>query len=247
MSDTHERIIQVNKSFLAPDSMDIARYINFTELIDLLETQELHFTNSHYFEDGYEGEIPINFFKGWSDESKKNYLNLINSIKDIRNVYVNCWNKFENESYALWKIYTNPKNGICIKTTIGRLKSALRNSDIKIYKIKYIDSYKDMITKTEPAYYYRDEGTLSINTRLMETLKFKPYDYENEVRAIYVDYSKDHCKRFKVNLNLLIEDIFVSPFAPDWFYNLVKKIVWNRYKIDNNIKIRRSDIRVTKY
>ena len=47
MSDTYERIIQVNKSFVAPDNMDIARYINFTELIDLLETEELHFTNSH--------------------------------------------------------------------------------------------------------------------------------------------------------------------------------------------------------
>lgn len=245
MNNTYERILQVNKSFMTPDDMNIARYINFTELIDLLETQELHFTNSRCFEDGYEGEIPTNFFNGWSHESKKDYLNLINSIKDIRNVYVNCWNKFESESYALWKIYTNPKNGICIKTTAGRLRSSLKNSDIRIYKVKYIDSYKEMITKTEPAYYYREDSRLSINTRIMETLKFKPYDYENEIRAIYVDYSRDFCKRFKVNLNLLIENIFVSPFAPDWFYSLVEKIIRNRYKI--HCRIKRSDIRVYRY
>ncbi|MDF2879832.1 MAG: hypothetical protein K0R54_389 [Clostridiaceae bacterium] len=247
MDDTFEKMKKVNNSFIAPDNMSIARYINFTELIDLLETEELHFTDSHYFEDDYEGEIPINFFKGWSEESKKNYLNLIESIKDIRNVYVNCWNKFESESYALWKIYTNPKNGICIKSTVGKLRKSLQNKNIEIYRVKYIDSYKDMITKTEPAYYYREDRRSGINTRIMETLKFKPYDYENEVRAVYVDYSKDYCKRFKVNLNLLIENIFVSPFAPDWFYNLVEKIVWNRYKIDSNVIIKRSDIRVAKY
>lgn len=244
MDETYKKIKQINNSFIAPDNMDIARYINFTELIDLLETGELHFTNSNYFEDGYEGEIPINFFKGWSKESKKNYLNIIDSVKQIRNVYVNCWNKFESESYALWKIYTNPNNGICIKTTAGKLRNALENSDIEIYRVKYIESYKDMISKTEPAYYYRECSNININTRIMETLKFKPYNYENEIRAIYVDYSKDYFKRFKVNINLLIDHIFVSPFAPDWFYNLVKKIVYNRYEIGHNVKIKRSDIRV---
>jgi hypothetical protein len=37
-----------------------------------------------------------------------------------------CWNKYENESYALWKLYGS--KGVAIRSTVGKVRRALKGS-----------------------------------------------------------------------------------------------------------------------
>lgn len=241
---TGEKILSINNSYSPSDETSIARYMDFPKFIDLMENSELYFSNSKNFEDKFEGEIPESYFSGWAETSREEYLKIKEAIKSVQNVYVNCWSRFESESYALWKIYTNPRNGICIKTTVGKLKNSL-NNNIEVMSVKYIDSYYDKNNRIDPAFYFKEIDGKSINTPLMETLKFKPYEYEDEIRCIYVDDSRDNYKRFKIeDLNNLIEEIYVSPFASKWIYELITKLVYGRYGLNHEIKIKKSKIKI---
>lgn len=108
---------------------------------------------------------------------------------------------------------------------MGSLKRSLGNGDIKINKVRYINSFKDVIDEIEPPFYFReDKSGLHINKRLQQVYKFIPYSYECEVRALYVDISKEPGKAFSIDINELIHEVYVSPFASGWFVDLVKRV-----------------------
>ena len=46
---------------------------------------------------------------------------------------------------------------------------------------------------------------------------------------------RDWNKTITVNLNLLIENIYISPEADKWFAELVKDIIRNRYELRLNV------------
>ena len=80
------------------------------------------------------------------------------------------------------------------------------------------------------------------------------YSYENEVRAVIFDqYEREEgekkfdCKPkhpqglgVKVDLNKLIESVYVAPMSPEWFYNLVKHVITEKYHF--NFPVCRSEI-----
>src|ERR1017187_2968717 len=38
---------------------------------------------------------------------------------------ISCWHENEGESVAMWKLYVSGREGVAIKTTVGRLERAL--------------------------------------------------------------------------------------------------------------------------
>lgn len=143
---------------------------------------------------------------------------------------MNCWNEFKGESYALWKIYSDLNQGIMIKSSFKRIINALKESKEKVYcsKVKYIDHDTDSI----------DIG----NTMSPVVHKHKAYSYENEIRLIHEvsnigwkhDWENEKYKNgIKVNVNLgkLIDEIVISPFAPEWFSDLIRDIL-DKYSLN---------------
>lgn len=61
-------------------NLEIGRYINYSKLESMLSTQTLFFCNASRFDDEYEGEIPLEFFDGWAQQSEENYRRL-NELK----------------------------------------------------------------------------------------------------------------------------------------------------------------------
>ncbi|WP_035301815.1 hypothetical protein [Clostridium sp. DL-VIII] len=58
---------------------------------------------------------------------------------------------------------------------------------------------------------------------------------QEEVRAVYLDMSKDTEISLGVDLNILINDIYISPFVPKWFKDLIVDIA-QKYRVsDKNI------------
>ena len=120
----------------------------------------------------------------------------------------------------MWKLYSKDiTNAIAIKTTVKHLYESLgKNPSIDIGKVKYVDLNK-RFTSVNAAFWY----------------KRKSFEYENEVRAITV---KPGLKKkgiyVSVDLDKLIDDIYISPYAPEWFVDVVKSVS-DKYNIKSNI------------
>lgn len=236
-----------NNKFKDFDSTPIFRYMDFSKFVNLLENKSLFFCNSNYFEDGYEGMIPASLLKRWLEIDYKSYNRRLKWLeKESKWVYINCWNEAKDESYALWKIYTNPDTGVAIKSTVGNLKKALNNDDIKIYKVNYIGSFSDTDEYYEPPYYSRialnKEKGFMIKRPLHEVYKLKSYEYENEIRAIYMENLTSKGMNLDVDLSELIDAIYISPFAHEWFDKLIEKIKANKSYCISDKPIYKSEI-----
>ena len=84
-----------------------------------------------------------------------------------------------------------------------------KNPGIKIGKVKYID-YSKRFSSINGAYWY----------------KRKSFEYEQEVRAIIQDKDTSGGGIEKeIDLEKLISAIYISPYAPKWFGDVVIDIV----------------------
>lgn len=142
---------------------------------------------------------------------------------------VSCWhsNIDNTESIAMWKIYGNDINSVCITTTIGQLLDSIeedKDVNLLVQKVEYIDHRAD---------YY----SLEVDSKLAPFVhKHKAYKFENEIRLIAYNHSNDPLNdRFdagsliRLKSNDFINNVKVSPEAHEWFFNLVKDIFNNRY------------------
>ena len=212
---------------LPDDSAKIWRYMDFAKFISLIDKQELFFTRADKFEDPFEGSFPENCTadKWAKEENLKNHVKEI-SINSRKHVHINCWHQNEYESEAMWKLYSQSERGIAICSSIGRLKSCIIDSrDVFIGKVKYIDYRKDSV-------YTGDFFSPFFHKR-------KSFSHEQEIRALVEttddipiengeqDYSKEiylFGLSIKVDLKTLIDKIYISPYAPYWFYELVYSV-----------------------
>ena len=117
----------------------------------------------------------------------------------------------------MWKLYSKDvTNAIAIQTTAGHLYEALdREPCISIGKVKYID-LKKRFTSINGAFWY----------------KRKSFEYEKEVRAIIKKHDfKKKGIYIPVNIDKLIDGIYISPYASEWFVDVVKSVV-DKYNIN---------------
>lgn len=212
------------------------RYLNFTQLLSILEQNQIWFTRVDQFEDPYEGTIPkqnvlaeVEDIKGEfcidSDVAKRIHrLSTGNLNLSVTSAYVNCWNVNENQSAALWEQYVNSPEGVAIRTTENRLSNAIKDDDRELTygNVEYIDYDEDTIAEGDlPAIYH----------------KRKSFKHENEYRISHISDDGDIGPGFyaDVNKDLLIDRIVISPIAPGWFSNLVN-LVLDRYDLDCELK-----------
>lgn len=224
------QIDNINKMAEATEDTAIFRYMDFSKFMDLLENKKIFFCNAKYFEDEYEGTMPEGAYPKVSEKYKERAKYLSDMRRKDIHGYVSSWNQGEEESYALWKIYTKPETGIAIKTTVGALKKALNNEDIKIYNVQYIKSFDDTNENYEPPLYFQTKRQDDLGPgyiRVNEVYKLNSYKYEEEIRAVYLYKGDLQGLPFDVDLNSLISEIYISPFASKWFYDLVEKIKIN--------------------
>lgn len=172
-----------------------------------------------------EGFDPAGFAYDENDDDKK-VMELVDVIMERtaqnirRSTYISCWHENSFESDAMWKLYSNEgKNGIAIQTTYGQLKDSLISQfKIEIGKVIYKDYSIEFTDDVEPFWYKR-----------------KAFEFENEVRAVikYATWDLDGIN-VDVNLDKLIEKIYISPYAPKWFYEVVKNVTW-KYELNKEV------------
>ncbi|MFL9479679.1 DUF2971 domain-containing protein [Acinetobacter baumannii] len=163
--------------------------------------------------------------------------------------FVNCWHINEFESAGMWDLYAKTEEAVAIKTNIRKLKLCLENacrpdphSTIYIDKVFYIDYENEAPISRH--------NNLGFVEHLFN--KRKSFEHEKEFRILYgsyelYDWDEDTgrgtlneeriSERFKSNdeihksrsltidLKELITEVYVSPTAPKWFYEMTKKFM----------------------
>jgi len=234
-----------------PKNAFLWRYMDFTKYVSLLSTRSLFFNSAGLFNDPFEGAKGMLENKSVYDEAyismlakaiadrpeakeiipptekdfvkaKELHEQMAKSKIEQRNyTFLSCWHENEFESEGMWYLYSKDRsNAIAVRTTHERLYFALdKDPDIHIGRVNYID-FNKQFTETNSEYWFKRAS----------------FSHEREVRAITINIEeKGKVGIYKsVDLDLLIERIFISPQASDWFVDLIKDVN-SKYGIEKEI------------
>ena len=215
-----------------PADTIVWKYLDLSKFLDLLLCRQLFMSRSDKFEDQYEGT----FSEPTYEELKKIAQNKPEFLKYYKkhreNVVVSSWHSNEHESYAMWQIFTQNNEGLAIQSTIGRLQEALAPETQYIQHIgavNYIDYKKEYIPFDDDFFPF--------------LFKRKSFQYEGEVRIIS-NLTKHNLTinegiKINVDINKLIEKIYIHPRSQNWYKNLVFQLM---EQLGFNFTIEKSDL-----
>ena len=148
-----------------------------------------------------------------------------------RYVIVSCWHASEHESDAMWKLYGRMEGAVAIVTKVKSFVSAFEGCPRDIWLNSTI--YLDFDTDSIPPY-------LTLYPWLF---KRKSYKSEQEARAFLAEPmrlseeeasgAKEHThdpfggkggETVPCDINTLIEEVYISPRAPQYILEVVSKI-----------------------
>lgn len=223
-----------HQAFLQPDNehMKVWRYMDFTKLVSLLDSRALYFARPDKFNDPFEGSYPKTNIEARRHppreiplEGHEAYRRVVPLLLAemhrnwLGNVAINCWHMNEHESAAMWNLYLKSHEGVAIQSTYSKLReSFIEEERVYLGVVKYIDYDRE---------FFRNGN---IFTPFVH--KRKSFEHEREVRAVVErnpspGSSGPTISRgllISVDLEKLVERIYVAPTAPDWFARLVEAV-----------------------
>jgi len=229
------------------------KYLDFHKLIDLISSKKLHFTRLDQFEDPFEGatrnlifkrhiakQIPTkpllekDFYEGFLDEQKKKKEQTLKDCEieinsSQKTQFVNCWNRLERESMAMWDLYSN-SNSIAIalngRKFIDNLKTVVENQkDLLPNHLSYAGSvFYDKINP--PDFFDKNEKP----NRISAFKKDVCFSHEEEYRLLICstnDMIDNNPKFHKIKLyDSFFDDIEIicHPKMEDWKFKNIECI-----------------------
>ncbi len=250
MYKTHPALIQPDD-----ENVKIWRYMDFTKFVSLITDSKLFFARADRLDDPFEGSWP----KKNIEARKSIFRNLPEADQDVRlcnlsnfmkifqkNYAMNCWHENEYESAAMWKLYLKSNEGIAIQSTYRQLKKSIIDEEtVFIGKVKYIDFENEFINPKfifAPLLYKRrcfehEKEIRAIVIRVPPSIEEDPPS-DWETFDLTVDVISDGIP-LKIDIESLIQKIYVAPNSPLWYFNLVKKVL---YKYSYNFEVIRSEM-----
>ncbi len=227
---------QEHPSFLPPSPDAVLwRYMDFTKFASLIDTESLFFAKSDKLGDPFEGslsQVNVDLRPSIYGEEIASKISKAISGSDYERlrqyILISCWHESSYESDAMWARYSRLDDGVAIKTNFQALANSLVcDTEVFIGQVSYVDYQATFIPEE------------NMFDRYLH--KRKGFEHEKEVRAIVMRFPSnvmrspskkvnDDGEYFEVNLSKLIHEVVVAPFAPDWFFELVKSVA-TRYCI----------------
>jgi len=192
----------------------IWRYLNFSKFVALLEDGVLFFPYTEQFSDALEG----------ADRRTPQA-----TAAGRRRAAVSSWHASDHESEAMWRLYSPIQEALALRSTYARLRRELPEY-VRIHLVQYADAPHYDEADPLAAFFY----------------KRKAYEHEKELRAV-IDHppaGSNACAEpsgwgLPIDVQQLVECVYLSPFAQDWFHGLVQKVC-SRYRLD--IPVERSEL-----
>ena len=217
------------------DDTELWKYMDLPKFLSLLSTGELWLARSNTLKDKREGS----FSKEMKEELNKIYESLkpekeigsndsIKSASDYEqyvknNAYFTCWHKNIYDNMVMWEIYGKSENSVAIKTNSSKLKNAFNLEDVMKFSLE---------VALDEVEYIDSNSLLSIQSSRQPFFVKRPhFSFEKEVR-LYIRSRAHHSNedapfgyKIPVDLEVLIEGVYVHPDAEDWFFNAIVDLV----------------------
>lgn len=225
------------------DDEPLWRYIDFTQLVSILENDEIWLSVASNFTDKWEGGLTAQQITRISDNIPSFIENDRESVRKLfdalrATTYISCWHHRKEETAAMWELYDDRGKEVAIKTSVGNLREAIDMSD-------------DMVMGSVKYKHYKKGGDLFPITRnsafFHKRLSFK---HEKEFRVVKSEFNlperagmeeglrdlvvtKGGAGRgIQVGVDDLIDEIVISPVVGGWMNKLVPKVL-KTYEIEN--------------
>ena len=254
-----EAVYEEHDLFTPPDNPDgrIWRYLDFAKYVSLLEHQALFFATVEALDDPFEGTVPVRdldvrpILEAMRDtvtdeEVALARANIVDTVKLARSFWcVSCWHQNDYESAAMWSVYASQGQGIAIVSSFNRLTQSFNYPQpIFVGMVQYIDYDNESI----------EGGYTNVFAPLL--MKRRSFEHEKELRAVVGGALEDvredlpvgqiqnikvakYGVQVPIDLNSLIEKVYVAPRAQPWYRELVEQVS-QRYGL--NVPIIQSDL-----
>ena len=204
---------------------EIRQYMDLDYLIRLLVKKEYYVQQKQEFKDANESRIPFKWQIGLSDyesDYKKG-----ENYREMSIMPTSCWTCARQESYLMWKSYTN-KMGVCIVSTIQSVVDSFRNNDTFM-----IDDYNIWTARMDyKSYYYSSQPEDYLH------VKSVAYSDEDEIR-FYFDKKGNNNESQKgifipTDYKIMIKRIILSPFIEPIASRFLADIIQKEYHFNKN-------------
>jgi len=240
-----------------PEETSVWRYMDFAKFVALLAQKGLYFTCAKNFLDRFEGALGLaNNQEKWENyyleffrsaigtvpsgypkvnkskqelevESQRLLKQMKSSSSQVRNSLVSCWHENDDESEALWQLYCPLSGpGVAIKTTVMDLWDATSEAgEAVVGRVQYMNFNEN--------YAPLDKDRIFCKRRSLS--------HECEVRVVIQNDRSVPTNGLVLpcDLEKLIHEIVVSPFAPPWFLRVLADTI---EKFGYSFRIRPSSI-----
>ena len=124
-----------HETFTPPSDRDATlwRYIDFTKLVSLLDTESLFFARADTLGDTFEGSFSRANVEARPGEfpDQPAMLAVVSVMNQLFRIhtFINCWSMDDHESAALWQLYVPPQGGVAVKSSFRRLTESFVSAD----------------------------------------------------------------------------------------------------------------------
>ena len=196
--------------------LKIYRIISISRFKELIENNELVLVNPEKWEDPFE-----NFFlKGNAIDNNGSKIDLSN----LREAwYGQCWT-INDDTDAMWRIYSPDKDAIRISTTVRKLYDAIYDTTDSFAPLKFfigkvnyntIDELNDFMNKN--SFWNIALGGQNDGFAKLLCVKREAFSHENEVRILVNESDSKKVSKNKglykidINVSTLIDDLCLDP------------------------------------
>lgn len=162
------------------------RYLKVKRFVEMMRTGCLYFASARQFPDPFEGAVAV-LPPGLSTDSRHSDPSRVGqAFEQLRRLTkICCWHRAQYESDAMWKLYAGSSKGVAIRTTLSRIKTAVKpfrlrpeygHEDLWAGSVRYIDLSRehlgvDMLERfwhKHMAFSWEQEFRLAISLRAAE-------------------------------------------------------------------------------
>lgn len=194
-------------------------------LVSILKTSELNLARLDLLHDPHEGSLPRALVNARDQSLVREGLAHVlphsgaMSQRVRAACYVSCWAMNEDESEALWRLYGGDREGVAIKSKYQGLVDAAKNDDrLYVGCVRYIDYETEWFPGGNVYYPVMHKRRAFAHEHELRIVKMSPHLAGPEIVGT-VGY------KVPVDVNALVEEIYVNPFSQEWYAEAVKAVV----------------------
>lgn len=255
-------MVREQPTFFRPplnEDVPVWRYMDLTKLLWMLQNKALYFPSAPTMNDPYEGHYTQALTP--SKKSEEAFIQMmcgrpnspfsvdredhreslrarfrIHLKEDLPGIaerfYVSCWHMNEEESAAMWKLYTSHGDSICVRSTYRQLSQELPDDcywgcvNYIDYKADVFDVYEflNFVVHKRKSFEHEREARAVINNTPVLTAE-PPYPSVNGGKGIVVP----------MELACVLNEVYVSPDAKAPFREIVQQLI-KTYGLDVPVK-----------